>query len=61
MKGTKTTTTVEITIHEGKNRQVRKMCAAVGNKVIALERVAIGEIGLADLPKGIIENSLEMK
>lgn len=52
LKGTKTTTTVEITIHEGKNRQVRKMCAAVGNKVIALERTAIGDIKLGRLAEG---------
>lgn len=43
---------VEITIHEGKNRQVRKMFAAVGNKVQALERVAIGDIRLGRLMSG---------
>ena len=32
---------VEITIHEGKNRQVRKMCEKVGHKVIALHRSKI--------------------
>ena len=32
---------VEITIHEGKNRQVRKMCEAIGKKVIALHRAKI--------------------
>lgn len=52
IKGTKTSTTVEITIHEGKNRQVRKMFAAVGNKVVALERVAIGDIKLGRLAVG---------
>ena len=39
-------TVVEITIHEGKNRQVRKMFNAVGNKVMKLERTAIGDIRL---------------
>lgn len=52
IRGTKTTSTVEITIHEGKNRQVRKMFAAVGNKVIGLERVAIGNIRLGRLAQG---------
>jgi len=43
---------VEITIHEGKNRQVRKMFAAVGNKVQSLERVAVGDIRLGRLLPG---------
>ena len=43
---------VEITIHEGKNRQVRKMFAAVGNKVQSLERTAIGDIRLGRLLPG---------
>ena len=43
---------VEITIHEGKNRQVRKMCEAVGSKVIALHRSKIGDIGVKDLKLG---------
>ena len=46
------TAVVEISIHEGKNRQVRKMFAAVGNKVISLERVAIGDIPLGRLLEG---------
>ena len=37
---------VEITISEGKNRQVRRMFAACGHRVLALERIAIGEIKL---------------
>lgn len=43
---------VEITIHEGKNRQVRKMFSAVGNKVQELERIAIGDIHLGRMKEG---------
>ncbi|MGI6727205.1 MAG: pseudouridine synthase [Anaerovoracaceae bacterium] len=43
---------VEIKIHEGKNRQIRKMFAAVGNKVIELERIAIGDLLLGHLMLG---------
>ena len=43
---------LEITIHEGKNRQVRKMCEAVGSKVIALHRTKIGDIEVKDLKIG---------
>lgn len=43
---------LEITIHEGKNRQVRKMCEAVGSKVVALHRSKIGNIGVKDLKLG---------
>ncbi|MBE7022351.1 MAG: rRNA pseudouridine synthase [Ruminococcaceae bacterium] len=41
-----------ITIHEGRNRQVRKMCAAVGHKVVFLRRIAEGSVRLGDLPIG---------
>ena len=43
---------VEITIHEGKNRQVRKMFEAVGSKVVALQRTKIGTVELGNLPLG---------
>ncbi len=43
---------IEIIIHEGKNRQVRKMCEAIGKKVIALHRSKIGNIGVKDLKLG---------
>ena len=43
---------LEITIHEGKNRQVRKMCEAVGHKVLALHRSKIAGIGVKELPLG---------
>ena len=41
-----------ITIHEGKNRQVRKMCEAIGKKVQALHRSKIGNIDVKDLKIG---------
>ena len=43
---------LEISIREGKNRQVRKMCAAVGNRVQKLERISIGGIRLGRLKEG---------
>lgn len=43
---------VEIQIAEGKNRQVRKMFAAVGNKVQELERIAVGDLILGRLMVG---------
>jgi len=43
---------LEITIHEGKNRQVRKMCESIGHKVFALHRSKIAGIGVKDLPLG---------
>ena len=43
---------LEITIHEGKNRQVRKMCEAIEKKVIALHRSKIGNIGVKDIELG---------
>lgn len=43
---------IQITIHEGKNRQVRKMCEAIGKKVLALHRSKIGNIDVKDLKVG---------
>ena len=43
---------VEITIREGRNRQVRRMAAAVGNEVVDLTRVAFGSLRLGELPEG---------
>jgi 23S rRNA pseudouridine2605 synthase len=44
--------TLEITIHEGRKRQVKRMCEAVGHPVKRLERVAFGPLALGDLPRG---------
>ncbi len=43
---------VKITIHEGKNRQVRKMFDTLGYKVVSLHREAIGKVNLGNLPYG---------
>ena len=48
----KGTSLVEIRIHEGKNRQVRKMCSALNHEVLTLKRVAIGKLNINDLEKG---------
>lgn len=45
-------TRVEITIHEGRNRQVKKMFEAVGKEVEFLKRVAVGELHLGGLQRG---------
>lgn len=45
-------TTIKITIHEGKNRQVRRMFEAVGSKVTELQRISIGRVELGNLPLG---------
>ena len=42
-----------ITIHEGRNRQVRKMIAAIGHQVVRLKRVSFGPVQLGDLPSGM--------
>jgi 23S rRNA pseudouridine2605 synthase len=44
--------TLEITIHEGRKRQVRRMCEAVGHPVRRLERVRFGPLALGSLGEG---------
>ncbi|MCE5343525.1 MAG: pseudouridine synthase, partial [Eubacteriales bacterium] len=42
-----------VTIHEGRNRQVRKMISAVGHEVVMLRRIRFGPLSLGDLPRGM--------
>jgi hypothetical protein len=44
--------TLEITIHEGRKRQVKRMCESVGHPVRSLTRIAIGPLELGDLRPG---------
>lgn len=46
------TNVLRFVLQEGKKRQIRRMCEAVGLKVIGLKRVRIGSIMLSDLPEG---------
>ena len=43
---------LELTIHEGRNHQVKRMCEAVGHRVNALQRIRFGPLRLDDLPEG---------
>jgi pseudouridine synthase len=43
---------LELTIHEGRNRQVRRMCEAVGHPVLSLRRTAFGPLELGGLAPG---------
>ena len=45
-------TVLEITISQGRKRQVRRMCEAIGHRVVALERTAIGPLRLGGLRQG---------
>jgi 23S rRNA pseudouridine2605 synthase len=45
-------TFLEITLHEGRNRQVRRMVEAIGGRVLKLVRIGIGELRIGDLPIG---------
>lgn len=47
---------VEIIIHEGKNRQIRKMCAALNHEVLNLKRISVGNISLRTLKEGSYRN-----
>ena len=43
---------LELTIHEGRNHQIKRMCEAVGHRVRTLQRVRFGLLRLDDLPEG---------
>ena len=44
--------TIQMNLYEGRNRQIRRMCEAAGLKVLRLQRIAIGDLSLGDLPLG---------
>jgi len=46
-------TEMMVTIHEGRNRQVRKMVESIGHEVVMLRRVRFGPLKLNDLPRGM--------
>jgi 23S rRNA pseudouridine2605 synthase len=50
--GARAENTIELTIHEGRNRQVRRMCEAVGHRVRTLSRTAFGTLELGQIPVG---------
>ena len=43
---------IEVTIHEGRKRQVRRMAEAIGNEALSLRRIRIGSLALGDLKQG---------
>jgi 23S rRNA pseudouridine2605 synthase len=47
-------TLLEIVLAEGRNREIRRMLARLGHKVLRLKRVALGPLRLADLPPGAV-------
>jgi 23S rRNA pseudouridine2605 synthase len=52
IRHTSTTTTLDLTIHEGRNRIIRRACDAVGLRLISLRRTRVGPVTLGDLPEG---------
>lgn len=52
LKQKKRSAVLKITIHEGRNRQVRRMCEAVGHPVLFLKRISIGGLRLGNLKPG---------
>ena len=49
---TSRTTTLDLTIHEGRNRIIRRACVALGLRLVSLHRIRVGPVSLGDLPEG---------
>jgi 23S rRNA pseudouridine2605 synthase len=49
-------TTLDLTIHEGRNRIIRRACVAVGLRLISLRRIRVGPVTLGALPEGEYRN-----
>jgi len=45
-------TVLRLTLHEGRKREVKRLCEAIGHRVIALKRVSVGPLELGDLGRG---------
>jgi 23S rRNA pseudouridine2605 synthase len=52
LRRTRSTTTLDLTIHEGRNRIIRRACVAVGLRLVSLRRTRVGPVTLGDLPEG---------
>jgi 23S rRNA pseudouridine2605 synthase len=52
LRRSRETTTLEVTIHEGRNRIIRRACMAVGLALISLHRTRVGPVTIGDLPEG---------
>lgn len=52
LKPTKRGCEIKVTIHEGRNRQVRRMFEAIGATVTSLKRISVGNVTLGNLPEG---------
>ena len=52
LRRSRETTTLEVTIHEGRNRIIRRACMAVGLALISLHRTRVGPVTIGDVPEG---------
>jgi 23S rRNA pseudouridine2605 synthase len=52
LRRTHHTTTLDLTIHEGRNRIIRRACVAVGLRLVSLHRIRVGPVTLGGLPQG---------
>jgi 23S rRNA pseudouridine2605 synthase len=53
------TTTLRLTIHEGRNRIIRRACVAAGLDLVSLKRTRVGPVALGDLPEGVYRDLSE--
>ena len=53
----KESTTLEMVLREGKNREIRRVLARVGHKVLRLTRIAVGPVRLGSLPPGAVADA----
>ncbi|HEX7042113.1 MAG TPA: pseudouridine synthase [Patescibacteria group bacterium] len=56
IKETKSQTLLEVTLHEGRNRQIRRMCETLGLELLDLQRIAFGPLSLEKMKIGEYRN-----